>query len=113
MVLDQPHHQFSVFPVEAVALTKTLGVDRPQFRMIPAPALAYIVVERRDVEQFGRPQTLGNAGGYGKLIGVVRAHKAPGVGEYFQGMGFHRVGVEQIELHLADDTSELGQVASQ
>ena len=92
---------------------EALGIHRAQLRVIAAAALAYIVVQGGDIEQFRRPQAPGHPAGDRKAIGVLGIAEAARVLDDFQGVGVHGIGVKQVVLHLADDAAELGQVFAQ
>ena len=81
--------------------------------MVASPALAHVVIEASDVEQLHLGNGLHAVVGQRKALGLGPVAEQPHVADHHHGVGVHRVDVEQVMLHLADNLPEFGDVASE
>jgi hypothetical protein len=86
----------------------------PSFEWSPPRPLAMSWKQRRDVEQPGRSKLVirsgVRAGTRGRMLGD---HEAAQIAQHLQDVLIHRVDVEEVVLHLADDAPPGGQVEAQ
>lgn len=113
MVLHQPGHQLGVPERQLVALAEGLGVHRTEFRVVAATALGDVVVEASDVDQFRLGQTIDDLARQRIFLGHLRPIQLAQVLDQVEGVGVHRIDMEQVVLHLPDDMAELRQVATE
>jgi len=76
-------------------------------------SLAYVVVQRGDIQQYGFTQASRYPARYRETRLEVRVKETSTIFHDLQGMGIHGVGVEQVVLHLAHDATEFRQVNTQ
>jgi hypothetical protein len=79
--------------------------------MVAAASLGDVVVERRDVEEPAALESRHELGAQRELVRELGHGEAAQVAHHHQDVLIHRVDVEEVVLHLPDDTAELGQVA--
>ena len=113
VVTHQPSHQFGVVGGEAVALAECDGVERAEFRVVSAPALADVVKQSRKVKQFDLRHVLRALRRQGKAFSGGPVAQASEIFGQHDRMRVDGIDVEQIVLHLAHDPPELGDIASE
>ncbi len=113
VVAHQPGDQSTLVAIEAVQLAELQRIDGAELRVIATPPLGDVVEQGGDAEQlrFAQPgedlvaeRVALAAGRIGELVNVL---------EQPVGVLIYRVGVEHVELHLADDEVPLGQIGRQ
>ncbi len=113
MVAHQPGDQPALVAIQAVQLAELQRIDGAELGVIAASPLSDVVKEGGDAEQLRLAQPGEDlvaervslaAGRVGKLVDVL---------EQPVGVFVHRVGMEHVELHLADDKVPLRQVGGQ
>ena len=113
MLAHQPGHQGAVVRIEAVALAEQRGVLGAQRGVVAAAPLADVVEQAGDVEQFDLRQPPHHARRQRKALVGAGLQEAAHLPQHHHGVGVHRVDVEEVVLHLADDLPELRDVASE
>jgi hypothetical protein len=113
VVFDQEHDQFGVFVADAVLAAELLGVGHAELGVVAAAALGDVVEQRRQVQQ-PRLRKVGHQLAAERVFVRMLGHReAAHIAHHHQDVLVHRVDVEQVVLHLADDLAEVGQVAAQ
>ncbi len=113
MVAYQPGDQPALVAIQSVQLAELQRIDGTEFRVIAAPPLGDVMEQGGDTEQLRFAQS-------GEDLVTERVTLATGrIGELMNvleqpvGVLIHRVGVEHVELHLADDQVPLGQIGGE
>ena len=110
MVAHQPGDQSALVAIQPVQLAELQRIHGPEFGMIATPALGDVVEEGGDAEQLGLAQLGEHLVAERVSLAAGRIRKAMDVLQQPMGVLVYRVGVEHVELHLADDEVPLGQV---
>ena len=110
MVAHQPGDQSALVAIQPVQLAELQRIHGPEFGVIAAPALGDVVEEGGDAEQLGLAQLGEHLVAERVSLAAGRIREAMDVLQQPMGVLVHRVGVEHVELHLADDEVPLGQV---
>jgi len=121
VMAHQPSHQPGVERTQAVLTAKPLDVLRPQLVVIAATAFGDIVIQTGDVQQFRLGQPLHDGAAMRHFRDELRQEKAPQVAQekapqvahHEQDVLIHRVSVEQVILHSANDVAEFRQISRQ
>jgi hypothetical protein len=113
MHAHEPRHEFCVGIVDAVTATEVDDVDRAERRVISAAPLGDVVEQSCDVEQLDFRQILDAMVRNRERVLARAIVQTPHVADHHHGVRVHRVDVEQVVLHLADDAAELGYVTRQ
>ncbi len=113
MVAHQPGDQPALVAIEAVQLAEFQRIDGTKFGVIATPPLGDIVKQGGDAEQLRFAQPGEHFMAERVTLAVGRVGKAVNVLEQPMGVFIDRVGVEHVELHLADDEVPLRQVGRQ
>ncbi|CUK07277.1 Uncharacterised protein [Achromobacter sp. 2789STDY5608615] len=106
---DQP----GVFRLHAVVVGELAHLARAQLGVVAAAALGDVVEQRRHVQQPVPVQAGDQLAGQRILLGMLGHGEAAQVAHHRQRVLVHRIGVERVVLHLADDAAEHRQVARQ
>ena len=113
MVGDQPRDQFGVLVRQPVVAAEAPRVARAERRVIAAAALGDVVEQAGEVEHLA-PLEIGDEPRAQRiLVRMLRLGEAAQVADHHQDVLVHRVDVEQVVLHLADDAAERRQVLAE
>ncbi|MNF92919.1 hypothetical protein D3C84_755790 [compost metagenome] len=110
MVAHQPGHQAALVAIQPVQLAELQRIDGAELGVIPPPSLGDVVEQGGDAEQLGLAQLGEHLVAERVGLAAGRVGEAMDVLEQAMGVLIHRVGVEHVELHLADDEVPLGQI---
>jgi hypothetical protein len=110
MMLDQPRDKIGVIPRQTMRSAKPAGIDLAELRMIATATFGDIVKQRGKVEHFRPGEIAHQAAAQGKFVGELGDGKAPQIPDDAQNVLVHGIDVIEIMLHLADNSTERGQV---
>ena len=113
VVLDQKLGQRAVFLGNPMVATEAPHLERAQLGVVAASAFGNVVEQRCDVEQPRLVPFAGQLRAKRVLVGMLRDEEAPHVAQHHQDVLVHRVDVEQVVLHAADDAAKDPEVATQ
>ena len=113
MYPHQPRHQFGVILGQAVALAERRHILGAECRVVAATPFAQVVEQPGDVEQLDLRQVAHALPSQRPPLAALGVAEAPHVANDHHGVRVHGVDVEEVVLHLANDTPELGDVAAQ
>ena len=108
---DQEHHQIGVLARYAVLSAEGARVGAAEQRMVAAATLGDVVKQGGDIQQPVALETGDQARTQGILVCELEHGEAAHIAHHHQDVLVHRVYVEQVMLHLADDALERRQVA--
>ncbi len=109
----QPGDQAGVVAGEPLLEAEGLRVHGAELRVVAAAALGDVVEDRREVGEFRLGQRAEDLRELREFLVVALEREAPEVAHDEQRVRIHRVGVEQVVLHAADDAPEGGDVAAE
>ena len=105
-MLDQPADELDVRGRHAVRAAEAPRVGRAQRRMVAAAALGDVVEQSGEVEHLLRLEIADEPRAQRILVRVLRLGEPAQVADHHQDVLVHRVDVEEVVLHLADDPAE-------
>ena len=108
MMFDQEDDQFGVLPVERVLDTEFPRILHPEFRMVAAASFGDVVEQCGDVEQPATFETRHQPRAERIFMGELGHGETAQIAHDLKDVLIHRVDVEQVVLHLADDAAEGG-----
>jgi hypothetical protein len=113
VMLDQELDQRAVVAADPMVAAEAAHLARAQQAVVATAALGHVVEQRGHVQQPGLVPVGRQLRAERVLVGMLGDEEAPHVAQHHQDVLVHRVHMEQVVLHAADDAAEHPQVAAQ
>ena len=112
VIFDQPGDQLAVGARQAVLAAKPQRIDFTQQRVVAAASFRDVMKQSCEIKQFRMSEVAHQAAGERELVGELGYREAPQVAHDVEDVLVHGIDVIQVVLHLANDASERGNVAT-
>ncbi len=103
---DQPRDELDFVGRQSVRAAESARLDCAERRMVAAASLGDVVEQCREVQHLPALEIGDQPGAQRILVRVLRLGEAAQVPDHHQDVLVHRVDVEEVVLHLADDAAE-------
>ncbi len=113
VVLDEPDHEFGVLGRQFVLGAELPRIGHAKRRMVAAASLCDVVKEGGDIEQPVALEADDEPGHQRVFVRMFAHREAPHVAQHHEDVLIDRVDMEQVVLHLSDDTAPRDNVARQ
>ncbi|KAG0753931.1 hypothetical protein G6F22_021239 [Rhizopus arrhizus] len=106
MLAHQELRQLGVLGIHAMVLRKLAHFASAKLGVIAAAALGDVMEQRRHIQHPVPVQACDQLTGQGIFLSVLGHREAAQVAHDRQSVLVHRIGMEQVVLHLAHDAAE-------